>query len=365
MLTINEIKSIPFLFIVGRGRSGTSLLQAVLGDHPNVISTNESPFILTLKKKYSKIETWDSKLLDSFITDLYEDLKFSHFWKIDQQTLRRSIGQYSVEQLTFSVLCKIVYLNFPSSSEKRNILWLVDKNPIYSLFINDLIEIFPEAKFIHLVRDYRDNIISRRKSFGQKDVAILAKSWVKFNRIINNSSKKNPTLFYRIRYEDLVTAPEKYISEMCDFLHIRFEVQMLSFHKTTNKFFNENKDKVVDRILGEIHSNLLKPINTEQINKWEKKLNKKEIEIVDYLAGRYALEYNYIQTTHKKNVLFFIISIKTNIQFLFTYKITVMYYKTPGIIRVALKKIFVKLNAWFGYYNKFNRVKFTYRKDTI
>src|SRR6185312_1241794 len=234
MLTLNKIKSIPILFIVGRGRSGTSLLQTILDSHRNIISANESPFILTLKKKYFKRRNWTQELVDSFIKDLYEDLQFNYFWKINAATLRKSINQYPIEQLTFSIICKIVYLNFPSPNKKENIVWLVDKNPIYSLFINDLIEVFPEAKFIHLIRDYRDNIISSRKSFGQKDVATLAKRWVKYNDIIHKSNKKRPTIFYRIRYEDLVTSPEKYVSEICDFLKVEFDTQMLSFYKTTN-----------------------------------------------------------------------------------------------------------------------------------
>lgn len=61
MLTINEIEKLPMVFIIGRGRSGTTLLQTIMDAHPTIITANESPFIINLKQKYSKINQWSAE----------------------------------------------------------------------------------------------------------------------------------------------------------------------------------------------------------------------------------------------------------------------------------------------------------------
>lgn len=364
MLTINEIEKLPIVFIIGRGRSGTTLLQTIMDAHPSIITANESPFIINLKQKYSKVNQWSSEKIDEFIIDLYKDKQFAFLWNIDQTILRSKINLYDITQLNFSTLCKLVYLTIPSPFPKNKISLIVDKNPIYSFYIEELIELFPNAKFIHLVRDYRDNIISSRKAFKTKDVALLAQRWKRQNMFIDFHKKNNAALFLTLQYEKLVTDPEKHVSEVCSFINITFNPNMLDFHKTTTKIYNDasSKNDLMTNIVKNIHLNLLNPVNCGQVDKWKEELTNSEIEIIDYIAGGYAKKYDYMSTTKVKGLSYYMTAIKSHLKYSTDYYINKIYYRIPMTIRDLSRTISQLLYDKFGYINKHNKLGALYRK---
>lgn len=365
MLTISEIEKLPIVFIIGRGRSGTTLLQTIFDANPSVITANESPFIIHLKQKYSTINNWSSSKIDEFITDLYKDVKFVQLWSIDQSQLKKRITQYPVTELSFSTLCKLVYLEITSPFAKDKISLIIDKNPIYSFFIKDLVDVFPNAKFIHLIRDYRDNVISSRKAFKINDVALLAMRWKKYNMFIDNRKKDNAKLFYTLQYEKLVTHPEKLVPELCAFVDIAFNPAMLDFHETTKKIYTVNslKNDVLNSIVQDIHTNLLNPINSNQIGKWKSDLTHSEIETVDYIAGKYAVEYDYDPTTKVFKFNYLIKAFKSYIRYMINYTIYKTYYKIPMKLRDVSRRMSKLLYDKFGYLNTHNKIGVIYKKD--
>src|ERR1035437_486941 len=118
LLTVEEIKKLPIVFIVGIGRSGTSLLQTILDANPEVITANESPFVLFLKQKYSGVKNWNSEKLDEFVVDLYKDIRFALLWKINADDLRKILTSYSLAELDFPTICKLVYMSVSSPFSK-------------------------------------------------------------------------------------------------------------------------------------------------------------------------------------------------------------------------------------------------------
>ena len=64
-----DLKELPFIFIVGRPRSGTTLLMSLFDAHPNVIIPPECAMILNLFPKYRKLRNWDKKHLLSFYNE--------------------------------------------------------------------------------------------------------------------------------------------------------------------------------------------------------------------------------------------------------------------------------------------------------
>jgi hypothetical protein len=190
VMSVEEIKQLHFVFILGRSRSGTTLMQTILDANESVVLPIESRLIVHLKKKYFHISRWTAEILDEFIIDLYKDKKFARYWSVDPLKLRQYIDQLPISELDFKVLIKVVYLNYPSPFPKGRIMLIGDKNPIYSIFTKELFEVFPDAKFIHLIRDYRDNIVSNRTVFKRQSVARLALGWKLYNIFIEKMKKK-------------------------------------------------------------------------------------------------------------------------------------------------------------------------------
>lgn len=283
-------------FILGRPRSGTTLLKTLFDAHPNVKIPPELPIFLPLYQRFKKIKQWDEKEIAEFIGHVFEKRAFNlrkiENLGIDQDALIRHIqelnGKLSISQLLF-------LLNEHSSScfPKKEILAVGDKNPVYSIYVNRLAKLFPEAKFICIVRDFRDNFISLR---NLKSVAMEAPvlplqivRWRIIARRFRKLQKRDPKRFRLIRYEDLVMNPEEEFRQICEFVNISFDPVVFGFHEKMDAVFQEFNDP---RIL-EIHRSLLDPVNTRKIGLWDSEMTGQEKELSAGLAGKTGKELGY------------------------------------------------------------------------
>lgn len=288
-MSIEEIRKIPFFFIVGAGRSGTTLLRTVFDAHPNVCIPVEGKAILHLKMKYFHRKFWDERSILEMIEDLYFDRKFKVLWQVDRDKLTRTLLSLSGHQLDFSIICKVIYLEYTSLFSKEKILLIGDKNPIYSMCITELKEVFPSAKFVHLVRDYRDVIASNLKHFKRKDVAVLSQYWKQHNAWIEKAKQENPHLFYTVRYEELVADPADTAQRICHFLEIPFKDQMLNYHLELKKIYQPEEHLVFARMFPD----LVRPITAENSNKWKGKFSDAELDIMYSILDRDGSRYGY------------------------------------------------------------------------
>jgi len=356
-MTLEEIEKAPFVFIVGRGRSGTTLLQNILDANESMILPIESRLIIHLKNKYLNTQNWTDKKIDDLIVDLYKDKIFNSYWDISKKTIHDALKSYNKEELTFPIICKIIYLKFPSIFAKSNIKLIGDKNPIYSVFIPELLEVFPNAKFIHIIRDYRDNVVSNRTSFGRKSAGILAYGWLSFNLQIEVVKKNNTAMFFTLRYEDLVKNAEPIIKELCIFLGLEYSINMLHFHESISKVKTQQDIEA----LSTIHKNLDKPINANQIDKWKTKLTNPELEIIDFICASYGEKYDYIATTNKKNFFIYFHYLRGKFRYHLDFLIIKTYYRSPFIFRDFTGLVSKKLFEWFSFSTYYNHDDFRFK----
>lgn len=360
MLNIEEIEKIPFVFIVGRGRSGTTLLQNILDANKNVLMPIESSLIIYLKQKYFTKTKWTQTDVLDFIDDIYLDRKFRKSWYINKESLIDQFLKIPLNKLNFKLLCKLIYLNYKSPYKKAKIFLLGDKNPIYAVFLKDLIDVFPDAKFIHLIRDYRDNVLSNVNVIKTESIPLATHGWVAYNQEIEKVKKKNPSHFLTVRYEDLVSFPEEYTKKICHFLDLAYNPKMLEFNKIIEKKV-ESDDFQSTKEMDDFHPNLIKPINTNQIRKWETVFTKKEVELIELIAGDYGKKYGYETTQQKStNLALKFIVVKSLIRHQINHKIIVTYYKLPQKIRELMSGFSKFLFKTFRYTNYFNSSDFRY-----
>lgn len=186
-IDIDKISKVPIMFIMGKERSGTTLLQSMLNVHPNIVAPHESRIIIYMYSKYGKVKTWTEGILREFCDELYTETRFEQFWLINKDELLSILIRVK-DELNYALIFKIIYSRF---SPGKDIKIIFDKNPVYYLFMHELQVIYPDAKYIHIVRDYRDNIISHRKAMLVKNVADLAYRWLIVNEYIEEAKKNH------------------------------------------------------------------------------------------------------------------------------------------------------------------------------
>ena len=289
MITNKKTHSSLF-FIAGRGRSGTTLLSTILDSHKRVVVSPESGFILSTAKAYHKKKMTLTKR-KSFLKDIKWDKRiFNHenTWGMNAELLKHDII-HKGEGKNYEDLCKQVIRHSSTIRKtpgtKQEVIG--NKFPAYTLFLPQLARLFPNSRFIILTRDYRDNVLSYRNVPYEpsKSVTFYAWRWRWYNQAILNFIKKNSGKTLLVRYEDLVSSPQRTIKRICIFLEIHFDNAMLNFY-THNEKYEQHRGRI-EALKG------LRPINKKSLGRHEKELTKPEQEITNYICNNVARHIGY------------------------------------------------------------------------
>ena len=258
----------PF-FILGRERSGTTLLRVSLNGHSRIYIPPESPFIVNLLGKHK-----DALKPTEFVSDLKSDI-YMKAWNIDYERLLNELR--IISDPTYQEFCHTV-LQHP----KKSAAVIGDKNPTYSLFAKKLIALYPTAKFIWLIRDYRAQVNSMLKvNFQTKKVGALAARWVCYNQHIHQLEQRYPNQVLRVRYEDLVRLPEEGYKRICTFLGLEYETSVLSAKINESEFYAPH------------HTSLEEQASDKYVDEWKEGLTVKQIRVCQTVAGRYGEKFGY------------------------------------------------------------------------
>ena len=293
-----DLSKIPIFFILGRPRSGTTLLTTLFNAHPNVRIAPEFPFMLFLYQRFKKVRNWDEATIRSFVDHAFSNTRFNYrtlnSLKIDKDTITRELLHYKDNgsiQLFLKSINYFAYSLFP----KEETQWIGDKNPIYSLSAHRFRKIFPDAKFICIIRDYRDNFISMR-TLAEKGLEVEApvlslqvSRWRYFVRLIFDCKRRYPDKYFILRYEDLVTDQEKTFQSLCSFIGITYNPSVFDFFKKKDETLKTYSNPVWEKF----HGNLMNPITSGRMNIWKTELTNLQVRMADQIAGKYADRLGY------------------------------------------------------------------------
>lgn len=294
----NDLNKIPIHFLIGMGRSGTTLLTMILNEHREIISTPENNFLLYFFNNFRHKIFIKEEEKKSFVT--YFSKRFNEvisIWKPDRNFFEK-VFENNPGGISYRDLCKLIYLSNKSHSDRKEVRMIVDKNPVYSLHLNKISEFLPDSKFIVLVRDYRDNALSQRKNFtGFLDlVSIYSTVWKIYYQFILRFYKENPQKLLFVKYEDLVHSPMETLQKICAFLGIDFNEKMLEFYKNISNAEQQASDSLSPeefKIISKMHKNLALPINASHINKWKQEFSLREIRTIENIAGKTGDNFGY------------------------------------------------------------------------
>jgi len=294
-------KDMKLNFITGVGRSGTTVLTQLLNRHPAVHCLPEANFMLFFLHSFGGKTSFSSADVDLVFEqiDLFE---LSHpwvGWTFDKAETRKQVDAYvkENEKADYTVLCKIIYRNFKvAGDEKAQAGMLVDKNPSYTLFMSPLSEAVKEAKFIHIIRDYRANILSRKQSvyLESPHVAYNAIRWLLFNKKALRFGTRYKDKFLFLRYEDLARDADGETQKVCRFLGVDASLKLSSLpasqaQETDSSVMPEKFKKRFEKK----YTDLSKPVNANRIDSWKEQLSKREIMTCDAICGNFAKELGY------------------------------------------------------------------------
>lgn len=276
------------IFFVGTPRSGTSLISRIIGSHPRIGVPFESHFYKDFsgwRRLYGNLGNRRNR--DRLLRDL---LQSAHLraWvpRVDEQAAAERIEANG--RFDFGGVVAGVMEAWSAAQGKER--W-GEKTPAHIFFAEEILDGFPNAQFIHIVRDGRDVAISwQHVRFGPKHVFPSALRWV---NVLETGAKLRemigPRQYLELRYEDLLSDTEKVVQRTCEFLNETYSSKMLSFHRAKDKYPTDPHNE----------ANLTKPVITNNVAKWRQSLSAREVRIFEAVAGEKLEEYGYARTLHK------------------------------------------------------------------
>lgn len=208
---MNDFKPI---FIFSLPRAGSTLLQKILMQHSKITSSAE-PWIL-LPIAYS--------MKNEGIIAEYSHGVYHRAYLDFIATLPNKEKDYMKEMGN-------ALLNIYAFRCQNNEMYFLDKTPRYHLIIDEIFQLFPNAKFIFLFRNPLDCYASILTTFCGNDFSRISSYLVDLFKGVNNlfgSYKKYKDNSCKVHYEELVTSPEASLRHIFDYLELDWEEGLIN-----------------------------------------------------------------------------------------------------------------------------------------
>ena len=269
------------IFIGGCERSGTSLLASMLGSHPNYATTPECQFKVKLAHFLDWSQPIDQDKMKSAIQFIDHHFRFliwdtainenNYFENTDEYSLR-SLIEHTVKQYSWQQLNKI-----------NPLVWF-DHDPYNFKNRKTILEHFPDACFIHIVRDGRAVAASVMPlDWGPNTIYHAAHFYKKsLKHGLEAEKELSKHQIMRVKYENLVENPSKELEAICNWLDIEFSSNMVKAEGFKPPKYTTKQHKAVNQ----------KPDATKTMS-WKQKLNKEQIKVFESIAGELLEELGY------------------------------------------------------------------------
>jgi hypothetical protein len=296
----------PAPFIVGVGRSGTTLLRMMLDSHPDLAIPPETHFVNPLIQASGRLR-WNPKLAARTI--VHDERRRWPDFGLDEEELVEAFER--VDPFTTTDAVRAFYVLYAEKHGKHR--W-GDKTPDYIRKMKKLRNTIPEARFIHVIRDGRDAGLSQNSRIvkrGKDPVPPreMARRWRK--RIVKSRLDAEDVEHYiEVRYEDLITDTEAVLRRVCEFVEIEFEPVMLSYYERAGERLQEMagalpaKKGRPEREAGErveAHALTTKPPQEDRVAVWKSEMDEAENAEFEEAAGYLLDELGYETATPKEN----------------------------------------------------------------
>ncbi|MCS3702309.1 sulfotransferase family protein [Salinibacter ruber] len=259
----------PF-FIVGSGRSGNTLLRAILTGHSNIAIPPESYVLGKVVRRFKAYSFLGWKILLRIVLSEFEYHRQFSTWDISLRSVYHEGCKISKKERGLAHILDLIYRKYIDKHMPSAVRW-GDKTPVNTFHLDWIDRVFPKAKYVHMVRDGRDVVSSYLRSEIYSNSEEAADRWKKSIEMAKKFEKKRENRFLKVRYEELVRFPNKEVRRICDFLDVEFKKDMLKF--------KDNIEKLGDTHLPH-HRGLKRPINTDSIGKWKERLTDDQKDII-------------------------------------------------------------------------------------
>lgn len=267
------------VFVAGMERSGTSLLFALLGSHPDIAMTRRTNLWRYVYDQYGDLS--DDAALDRCL-DTLRRYKRLMVLDLDFEALRRSFRDGPA---TYPRLFELIWRQVAAREGKPR--W-GDKSLMTERFARLIFESYPGARILHMMRDPRDRFASVQARWGNRlgGVGAGTAEWMQSARLGLSNQASFPGSYRIVRYEDLVSEPRQTLEEVCDFIDAPWSEDMLDMRNAESFRAEGGNSSYGRRQPGAISS--------DSIGRYRSVLRPSQISFIGLMAGETMQRLGYV-----------------------------------------------------------------------
>jgi len=292
------------VLIGGENRSGTTLLSVLLDSHPELVigpeidftePVNLGPHVLAACDLLDQLEAQPAGATKENVSTEWFD--GAHFvvqcerFGLERQDLRILVTDLMIERGTdlFTLEDRCLLIDAIGECRRRQTgasRWgLKLQRRIQDIGI--YAAIWPQASFVHIIRDGRDLAASHLKTvpdWGYRSVTEAAHGWLD---VVTQPRQAAPAGRYQeVRYEDLITRPRETMTRMLDHLGLPWDEALLHHAEHEHALFNKPWSHPAAEAASQ-------PLYTERHGRYQQDLTPDEIEAFERIAGAALEQFGY------------------------------------------------------------------------
>jgi hypothetical protein len=267
------------VFVAGQERSGTSLMYALLGSHPSIAMTRRTNLWRYFYERFGDLG--DPANLERCLSVLLRYRRIVVL-ELDPERLRREFAQ---GEPTYARLFWLVEQQVADRLGKPR--W-GDKSLHTERHAEEILEAYPGARILHMVRDPRDRYASVlvRWKVRRGDVGAGTAAWLDSVELGERSQRRHPDQYRIVRYESLVRAPLETLHRVCEFIDEPYREEMLGMNEAATFREQGGNSSYGRREVGTISS--------DSIGRFRDVLTPRQIAFIDHAAARPMRRLGYM-----------------------------------------------------------------------
>ena len=258
------------LFVVGVGRSGTSLLQAMLASHSEIEFLPETSFL----------RRWVGESDGSLEAGQLQS-QVQH----DERVARLNINfdDFDFDSLSDNWPELDLYESF--FRQINNSKFVGDKDPRLIEFVSFVTSRWKNCKVIHIYRDPRDVLASKKKADWSKKRSLMFHMIAGAAQYRLGNDQRLSDQVLKVKYEKLTSEPEQTLQSICRWLDVPFESAMLRFGDKARSLTAESETQWKKETFG--------PLLKDNSGKWQSELTSFEIVATEVANSELMIDGSY------------------------------------------------------------------------
>jgi hypothetical protein len=281
----------PAPFVVGVGRSGTTLLRMMLDAHPRLAIPPETQFLSEL------LDAAESGARGAALAEAITTARNWDDFRLDRERLADRIGN----DADAGEALRSFYGLY---AEREGKLRWGDKTPKHVTRMGRIAAVLDEARFVHVIRDGRDVALSRRRRGmgAAKPMAETADLWRRRIERARAQARRLRRRYLELRFEDLVAEPEPALRSVCALIELDYDPAMLDYHEAAAGRLAElgtDLDEAGGRIARSGHERIAshalatEPPRGERTGAWRSEMSEADRREFESVAGDLLAELGY------------------------------------------------------------------------